>query len=114
MLASSYFDSFLLIDVTFDALDFLPPVFLFQTFLAIDISLSTQEEKIDSSLEFLILASDGLWDVVSNEVCHLDHPSFSVTSFLKPLHRVDVAYQNSKVNIFLDLDLLSYCRITTF
>ncbi|MBA0647309.1 hypothetical protein Goklo_015204, partial [Gossypium klotzschianum] len=26
-----------------------------------------QEEKIDSSLEFLILASDGLWDVVSNE-----------------------------------------------
>lgn len=28
-----------------------------------------QEEKIDSSLEFLILASDGLWDVVTNEVC---------------------------------------------
>ncbi|TKY74823.1 phosphatase 2C 59 [Spatholobus suberectus] len=26
-----------------------------------------QEEKVDSSLEFLILASDGLWDVVSNE-----------------------------------------------
>ncbi|CAA7026220.1 unnamed protein product [Microthlaspi erraticum] len=26
-----------------------------------------QEEKIDESLEFLILASDGLWDVVSNE-----------------------------------------------
>ncbi|XP_039066162.1 probable protein phosphatase 2C 59 [Hibiscus syriacus] len=26
-----------------------------------------QEEKIDSSLEFLILGSDGLWDVVSNE-----------------------------------------------
>ncbi|GLU01199.1 hypothetical protein SLE2022_185200 [Rubroshorea leprosula] len=26
-----------------------------------------QEEKIDSSLEFLILASDGLWDVVTNE-----------------------------------------------
>ncbi|MBA0658058.1 hypothetical protein Goklo_010299 [Gossypium klotzschianum] len=26
-----------------------------------------QEEKIDNSLEFLILASDGLWDVVSNE-----------------------------------------------
>ncbi|XP_010519628.1 PREDICTED: probable protein phosphatase 2C 69 isoform X2 [Tarenaya hassleriana] len=26
-----------------------------------------KEEKIDSSLEFLILASDGLWDVVSNE-----------------------------------------------
>ncbi|XP_010247126.1 PREDICTED: probable protein phosphatase 2C 59 isoform X1 [Nelumbo nucifera] len=26
-----------------------------------------QEEVIDSSLEFLILASDGLWDVVSNE-----------------------------------------------
>ncbi|KAG8495286.1 hypothetical protein CXB51_012965 [Gossypium anomalum] len=26
-----------------------------------------QEEKVDNSLEFLILASDGLWDVVSNE-----------------------------------------------
>ncbi|KAI3774477.1 hypothetical protein L1987_49033 [Smallanthus sonchifolius] len=26
-----------------------------------------QEEEIDGSLEFLILASDGLWDVVSNE-----------------------------------------------
>jgi len=26
-----------------------------------------QEEKIDNSLEFLILASDGLWDVVTNE-----------------------------------------------
>ncbi|KAF5726291.1 hypothetical protein HS088_TW23G01036 [Tripterygium wilfordii] len=28
---------------------------------------SRQEEKVDSSLEFLILASDGLWDVVTNE-----------------------------------------------
>ncbi|CAG7872079.1 unnamed protein product [Brassica rapa] len=28
---------------------------------------SLQEEKIDDSLEFLILASDGLWDVFSNE-----------------------------------------------
>jgi protein phosphatase 1L len=26
-----------------------------------------QEEKVDSSLEFIILASDGLWDVVTNE-----------------------------------------------
>lgn len=26
-----------------------------------------KEEKVDSSLEFLILASDGLWDVVSND-----------------------------------------------
>jgi len=32
-----------------------------------------QEEKVDSSLEFLILASDGLWDVVSNEVCYHFH-----------------------------------------
>lgn len=31
--------------------------------------LQLQEEKIDDSLEFLILASDGLWDVFSNEVC---------------------------------------------
>lgn len=30
-----------------------------------------QEEKVDSSLEFLILASDGLWDVVTNEVCKI-------------------------------------------
>ncbi|XP_020878028.1 probable protein phosphatase 2C 71 isoform X1 [Arabidopsis lyrata subsp. lyrata] len=29
--------------------------------------LELQEEKIDDSLEFLILASDGLWDVFSNE-----------------------------------------------
>ncbi|KAK9097824.1 hypothetical protein Syun_024869 [Stephania yunnanensis] len=29
--------------------------------------LQPQEEVIDSSLEFLILASDGLWDVVTNE-----------------------------------------------
>ncbi|KAL3833501.1 hypothetical protein ACJIZ3_008237 [Penstemon smallii] len=26
-----------------------------------------QEEKVDDTLEFLILASDGLWDVVTNE-----------------------------------------------
>lgn len=32
-----------------------------------------QEEKVDSSLEFLILASDGLWDVVTNEVCNDFH-----------------------------------------
>jgi serine/threonine protein phosphatase PrpC len=32
-----------------------------------------QEEKVDSSLEFLILASDGLWDVVSNEVRNAIH-----------------------------------------
>lgn len=28
-----------------------------------------QEEEITDELEFLILASDGLWDVVPNEVC---------------------------------------------
>jgi serine/threonine protein phosphatase PrpC len=27
-----------------------------------------QEEVVDGSLEFLILASDGLWDVVTNDV----------------------------------------------
>jgi len=31
-----------------------------------------QEEKIDDTLEFLILASDGLWDVFSNEVCEVN------------------------------------------
>jgi len=36
-----------------------------------------QEEVVDSSLEFLILASDGLWDVVTNEVT--DHET-------KPIH----------------------------
>lgn len=36
-------------------------------------NFNLQEEKIDSSLEFLILASDGLWDVVSNEVCKFFH-----------------------------------------
>ncbi|CAH1434790.1 unnamed protein product [Lactuca virosa] len=31
-----------------------------------------EEEKIDGSLEFLMLASDGLWDVVTNDeaCCH--------------------------------------------
>ncbi|CAB79893.1 putative protein [Arabidopsis thaliana] len=40
-----------------------------QNFLRSLISINGkfQEEKVDSSLEFLILASDGLWDVVSNE-----------------------------------------------
>lgn len=32
------------------------------------LSVCKQEEVVDSSLEFLILASDGLWDVVTNEV----------------------------------------------
>ena len=30
--------------------------------------LFCQEQEIDGELEFLILASDGLWDVVPNEV----------------------------------------------
>ncbi|KAG0475623.1 hypothetical protein HPP92_015309, partial [Vanilla planifolia] len=32
-----------------------------------NISIEVVEEVVDGSLEFLILASDGLWDVVSNE-----------------------------------------------
>jgi serine/threonine protein phosphatase PrpC len=28
-----------------------------------------QEESITKDVEFLVLASDGLWDVVSNQVC---------------------------------------------
>ncbi|KAE8682541.1 putative protein phosphatase 2C 59 [Hibiscus syriacus] len=35
------------------------------------------QEKLDSSLEFLILASDGLWDVVSNE---------EAVAMVKPIH----------------------------
>lgn len=27
-----------------------------------------QEQEVDDDLEFLVLASDGLWDVVPNEV----------------------------------------------
>ncbi|XP_074298984.1 putative protein phosphatase 2C 59 [Silene latifolia] len=33
----------------------------------VDADPEIQEEKVDSSLELLILASDGLWDVVTNE-----------------------------------------------
>lgn len=29
---------------------------------------SLQEEEVDQELELLVLASDGLWDVVTNEV----------------------------------------------
>lgn len=36
-----------------------------------DLISGLQEQKVDDSLEFLILASDGLWDVVTNEVCYL-------------------------------------------
>lgn len=38
--------------------------------LVLNMVVVLQEEKVDGSLEFLILASDGLWDVVSNEVCN--------------------------------------------
>ena len=30
---------------------------------------SLQEESITKDVQFLVLASDGLWDVVSNQVC---------------------------------------------
>ncbi|XP_028058755.1 probable protein phosphatase 2C 59 isoform X1 [Camellia sinensis] len=41
-----------------------------------------QEEKVDSSLEFLILASDGLWDVVTNE---------EAVAMVKPIHEPEEA-----------------------
>ncbi|XP_030448857.1 probable protein phosphatase 2C 59 [Syzygium oleosum] len=41
-----------------------------------------QEEKIDSSLEFLILASDGLWDVVTNE---------EAVAMIKPIEDAEAA-----------------------
>jgi serine/threonine protein phosphatase PrpC len=28
-----------------------------------------QEQQITEEVEFLVIASDGLWDVISNEVC---------------------------------------------
>jgi len=37
-----------------------------------------QEQEINDELEFLIIASDGLWDVVPNEV---SLPSTSLTCF---------------------------------
>ncbi|PKU81823.1 putative protein phosphatase 2C 59 [Dendrobium catenatum] len=47
-----------------------------------------QEEVVDGSLEFLILASDGLWDVVSNEeavamVKPIDNPEQAAKSLLQ-------------------------------
>lgn len=32
------------------------------------LTIFLQEEKINDDVEFLVLASDGLWDVVSNQV----------------------------------------------
>lgn len=32
------------------------------------LSFCLQEEVIDESLEFIIIASDGLWDTLSNQV----------------------------------------------
>lgn len=54
---------FILGDVTITLISFASFVYLCYMIVVL------QEEKVDSSLEFLILASDGLWDVVSNEVC---------------------------------------------
>lgn len=31
---------------------------------------TSQEQEIDDEMELLVLASDGLWDVVPNEVKH--------------------------------------------
>jgi serine/threonine protein phosphatase PrpC len=43
-----------------------------------DLTFFFQEQEINDELEFLIIASDGLWDVVPNEVNLL---STSVTYF---------------------------------
>ncbi|KDO67360.1 hypothetical protein CISIN_1g020272mg [Citrus sinensis] len=51
-----------------------------------------QEEVIDSSLEFLILASDGLWDVVTNE---------EAVAMIKPIQDPEEAAQTtSPVSLF--------------
>ncbi|XAR71468.1 Phosphoprotein phosphatase, partial [Bertholletia excelsa] len=44
-----------------------------------------QEQKVDDSLEFLILASDGLWDVVTNE---------EAVAMVKPIKEPEVAANN--------------------
>lgn len=35
---------------------------------------SFQDQEVDEEFEFIVLASDGLWDVVPNEV-NLPHPN---------------------------------------
>lgn len=40
-------------------------------------SYEYQEEQITRDVEFLVIASDGLWDVISNEVC-----SCAITDFI--------------------------------
>jgi serine/threonine protein phosphatase PrpC len=42
--------------------------FIKSSILITDFYYYLQEEVVDGSLEFLILASDGLWDVVTNDV----------------------------------------------
>jgi serine/threonine protein phosphatase PrpC len=40
--------------------------------------VTLQEEMINNEVEFLLLASDGLWDVVSNQVCCVTSLLFDV------------------------------------
>ncbi|KAF2323367.1 hypothetical protein GH714_034865 [Hevea brasiliensis] len=56
-----------------------------------------QEEKIDSSLEFLILASYGLWDVVTNEEAvvmtkPIEDPELAAKSLLQEAYQRGSAY----------------------
>uniref|UniRef100_A0A7N0TCR9 protein-serine/threonine phosphatase n=1 Tax=Kalanchoe fedtschenkoi TaxID=63787 RepID=A0A7N0TCR9_KALFE len=53
---------------------------LLKQFVVVDPEI--QEERIDTSLEFLILASDGLWDVVTNE---------EAVDMVKPIHDAELA-----------------------
>lgn len=36
-----------------------------------------QEQELGEEFELLVLASDGLWDVVPNDVCHCDRSFIS-------------------------------------
>ena len=47
-----------------------------------------QDQEIDGELEFLILASDGLWDVVPNEVSVPSTKWWDVVSTGMKLHSV--------------------------
>lgn len=67
-----------------------------------------QEEKVDSSLEFLILASDGLWDVVSNEVCH--HFHFLLFFFTNIVHFLSHKDRNELICIKICIISLPYFR----
>ena len=58
---------------------------VFTCFLYTDVHSSEQEEEIDG-VDFIIIASDGLWNVLSNEV--IIHSNYFVSHCIILLERV--------------------------